>query len=213
MYNPPVFKSADVDEALSLMDANSFATVITVVDGDPVISHLPLVVKLEGDSINLIGHLARMNPHWKSFSKDQNSSNVTVVFQGAHTYISPEWYTKNDVPTWNYSTVHVKGKIELIEDYAGIVECLKDLSHHVEKHWPSGWQFQIPEDLEGEALSKHIVAFRIKVHEFDFKKKLSQNRSLEDRSGVMLGLETRSDENSRLVLREMKKNEESKRRS
>lgn len=201
MYNPQRFKSVDTNEAFDLMDRNPFATVITVVEGKPFVSHLPLTPKMVGNEIELIGHLARANPHWKSFANSQ----ATVIFHGPHTYITPKWYAENDVPTWNYSTVHVTGKIELIESHDGIVDCLKELTSHVERHWPSGWEFFIPDDLMGDILPKSIVGFKIKVAEINFKKKLSQNRTTADRAGVLKGLETRGDDNSRSVLSEMKK--------
>lgn len=201
MYNPQKFKIENGQDAFKLMDQNPFATVITVVGGNPVISHLPLTPMKSGDQIELIGHLARANPQWKTFV----NSEVTVLFQGSHTYITPKWYAENDVPTWNYSTVHVTGKIELIESYEGIVSCLKELTVQVEKHWPSGWNFFIPEDLTGEILSKSIVGFKIKVDKINFKKKLSQNRSPADRVGVIRGLESRDDDNSRGVLADMLK--------
>lgn len=201
MYNPQRFKSTDMNEAFDLIDRNPFATMITVVEGEPILSHLPLTPKRVGDSIELIGHLARANPHWKSFL----SSQATVIFHGPHTYVTPKWYADNDVPTWNYLTVHIAGKIELIENYDGIVECLRELTTHVERHWPSGWDFFIPDDLVGDILTKSIVGFKIKVDEINFKKKLSQNRIPADCAGIIKGLETRNDDNSRLILDEMKK--------
>jgi len=200
MYNPQSFKSEDAQEVFELIDHHPFATVITVVDGKPFVSHLPITPKKIGDKIELIGHLARANPHWRSFANSQ----ATVLFHGPHTYITPKWYEENDVPTWNYSAVHVIGQVELIESTEGIVECLKELTAHVERYWMSGWEFFIPDDLTG-VLSKSIVGFRIKADEINFKKKLSQNRSPADRAGVLKGLETRSDDNSRSVLAEMRK--------
>ncbi len=144
---------------------------------------------------------------------DQNPF-ATVIFHGPHTYITPKWYAEDNVPTWNYSTVHAAGKIELIESHDGIVDCLKELTAHVERHWPSGWDFFIPDDLTGDVLPKSIVGFKVKVDEINFKRKLSQNRTPADRAGVLKGHETRDDDNSRLVLSEMRKlfssNEESK---
>jgi len=201
MYNPQRFKSADSNEAFDLMDRNPFATMITVTDGKPFVSHLPLTPKRVGDKIELIGHLARANPHWRSLANSQ----VTVIFHGPHTYITPQWYTENDVPTWNYSTVHAVGGGELIESREGIVECLKELTAHVERHWPSGWDFFIPDDLSGDILPKSIVGFKIKIDEINFKKKLSQNRTAADRAGVLKGLEARADDSSRLVLSEMRR--------
>ena len=201
MYNPQRFKSVDSNEAFDLMDQNPFATVITVAEGKPVISHLPLTPKKVGDKIELVGHLARANPHWRSFSNSQ----ATVIFHGPHTYITPKWYAENDVPTWNYVTVHATGKIELIESYEGIMACLRELTAHVERHWTSGWDFFIPDDLTGETLSKSIVGFTIKIDDLNFKKKLSQNRTPLDREGILKGLETRCDDNSKSILNEMKK--------
>lgn len=201
MYNPTRFKSTDTNEAFDLMDQNPFATLITVDNNKPLVSQVPLTPKKIDNSIVLVGHLARANPHWKSFEK----SLATVIFHGPHTYITPKWYAKNNVPTWNYSTVHVTGSIELIEDYNGLVDCLKELTTHAERHWPSGWDFFIPDDLSGEVLTKSIVGFKIKVNEINFKKKLGQSLSPADRAGAIRGLESRSDDNSRLIMNEMKK--------
>lgn len=200
-YNPQRYKAENISEAFDLMDQNPFATVISVSEDKPLVSHLPLTPKRVGEHIELIGHLARANPHWRLLS----TANTTVIFQGPHAYITPTWYAKDDVPTWNYSTVHASGPIQLIEDQQGLVECLKDLTAHVERHWPSGWEFAIPDDLSGDVLSKSIVGFRIRVESINFKKKLSQNRSPADRAGVLRGLGERKDDASQGVLREMLK--------
>lgn len=201
MYNPARFKSNNQNEAYELMDRFPFATVVSVSEGNPFISHLPLTPEIIDGKIQLIGHLARANPHHKLMLGTQ----VTAIFHGPHSYITPMWYSKNDVPTWNYSAVHVIGQVELIEETNGVIECLKKLSSHVERHYSSGWDFFIPDDLVGNSLSKAIVGFKINVTEIEFKKKLSQNRSPNDRAGVLKGLESRGDENSQLVLNEMLK--------
>ncbi len=202
MYTPPKFRAEKSNEATELMDQYPFAMVISHTGAQPFISHLPLTVEHAGDKLVLIGHLARANPHWKLLSRHP----VTVVFQGAHTFITPKWYAENDVPTWNYSVAHVTGRVELIESFEGIMDCLKKLTKHVERHWPSGWDFYIPDDLtDPKALSRNIVGFRIHVDEINFKKKLSQNRSAADREGVLKGLRARTDDNSRSVLADMLK--------
>lgn len=200
MYNPKRFKSENFDEAFDLMDRYPFATVISVAKNKPFVSHLPLTPKRNGESIELIGHLARANPHWKLLA----NATTTILFHGPHTFITPRWYAEDDVPTWNYVTAHVSGTVELIEDHNGIVKCIKELTAHVERYWPSGWEFFIPDDLAAEGmLSKSIVGFKLAVSEINFKKKLSQNRSPADRAGVLRGLQTRGDDNSRSVLEEM----------
>lgn len=201
MYNPKSFQSTDINDAFELMDQNPFATVVTVVDGNVVISHLPLTPQKRGEHIELVGHIARANPQWRTFAE----SKVTVIFHGPHAYITPKWYSEDDVPTWNYATVHASGSVNLIEEQEGIVSCLRELTAHVERHWPSGWEFSIPDDLSGEALEKSIIGFRIRIENINFKKKLSQNRSSADHIGIMKGLEERKDESSHKVLSEMRK--------
>lgn len=200
MYNPDTYKSKDIIEAYNLMDNFPFSTLITVVDQNPFISHIPLTPKYENNKIVLIGHLASANSHWKYLE----SYPTTAIFNGPHTYISPLWYKQNDVPTWNYSIVHAKGSIEIINTHNGLLNCLMDLSAHLEKHWPSGWDFYVPDDLKNH-LEKSIVGFKINVNEINFKKKMSQNRSDEDRIGIFKGLNSRSDCQSKDVLIEMKK--------
>lgn len=200
-YNPPRFQGKNKLEALEFMHVNSFATVISVFENNPMISQLPLTLQMNGDELFLIGHLAKQNPHASVISK----SKATILFQGAHTYITPVWYAENDVPTWNYSSVQVTGDVELIEDNEGLIECLKILTDDTEKKYPSGWDFFIPEDLQGPTLTKSIVGFKIKVSDISFKQKLSQNRSAIDRKGILDGLAQRTDAQSQDVLVDMKR--------
>lgn len=201
MYNPTRYQDRDEDEIFELMDQYPFATVISVGKDGPVVSHLPITPKRVDGQIELIGHLARANPHWQSLEQGK----TLVIFQGPHTYVTPSWYKKNNVPTWNYITLHASGATRLIQDHEGLVDCLKELTDHVERNWHSGWQFYLPEDLGSGQLTKAIVGFRIRVEKFNFKKKLSQNRSEQDRAGVLEGLKLRTDENSRMVFDEMSK--------
>ena len=201
MYNPQRFKSDNFDEAFELMEKYPFATLISISENEPTVSHLPLTPTRVGNKIELVGHLARANAHWKILA----DSSVTTVFHGAHTYVTPKWYAENDVPTWNYSVVHVKGHVKLIESHSGIIDCLKELRSHVERQWPSGWNFFIPDDLSApDVLTKSIVGFKITADDINFKRKLSQNRSQVDRLGVLKGLETRTDEQSQKVLANMR---------
>lgn len=192
MYNPSVFKSEDSEAALNLMKGFPFATVISTKENKPIISHLPLVANKLENSFVLTGHMARANSQWHTFQ----DSEVTVVFTGPHAYITPKWYidSENEVPTWNYSVVHARGSVEIIEDFEGAVECLKSLSAHAEKLWPSGWKFSVPEYFMGDTLMKNIVAFKIKVVDMDFKMKLSQNRIREDRVSIAKGLAEKTDD-------------------
>lgn len=201
MYNPQRYQSQDISEIFEFMDKNPFATLISVVDGKPFVSHLPVTSQKKLDQIEVVGHLAKANPHWKYL----NHTPLTIIFHGAHTYVTPQWYVEQDVPTWNYSVLHAWGQATLIEEEQEIIKCLKELTDHAERHWPSGWDFFIPEDLSGGVLNRHIVGFKVKLNEYSYKKKLSQNRNPADRVGVLRGLESRKDQNSHAVLADMRK--------
>jgi transcriptional regulator len=201
MYLPKRFENQDWTQSLALMQKYPLATVISQTEQGPYISHLPLVVEANESEISLVGHLARANPHWKVLEK----GSVTVVFHGPQAYITPKWYVENDVPTWNYAVVHVKGRCSLIEDPAGIQKCLKDLSDFAEKDNSDPWEFWIPEDLAAPGvLEKAIVGFSIQVESLQSKFKLSQNRSETDRAGVIRGLENCEDNASQAIMALMK---------
>lgn len=202
MYNPERYVAKNSNEnIIEFVQKFPFATVNSVYGGESSISHLPLVINQNHEKLQLIGHMAKMNPQWKTFK----SSQVTAIFHGPHTYITPMWYAENDVPTWNYSVAHLIGTAELIESESGIIECLKDLSTQTEMAYPSGWDFFIPDDLSGDVLTKAIIGFKINIEKIEFKKKLSQNKTDADRIGIMAGLKMRTDEQSRWVLNDMKK--------
>jgi transcriptional regulator len=191
------FKHENQAEIFEIIGKYPLATVISSTQKGPFISHLPLVMDPHEKGVSLVGHLARANPHWKLL----NGSEVTVIFHGPSAYITPKWYVENDVPTWNYAVVHVKGRVELIEEKEGIIDCLKKLTAHAETSSKDPWEFWIPEDLSN--LSQMIVGFRIVIDKMNAKFKLSQNRSDEDRKGAIAGLEKRGDEVSREVSRLM----------
>jgi transcriptional regulator len=203
MYLPPKFKVENETEALELMRKFPFATLISVSEQGPMISHLPLVWERNAKKdLVLFGHLARANSHWKVLK----GGPVTVVFHGPHTYIRSKWYEENDVPTWNYATIHIQGQAKLIEDRDGIIDCLKKLTDQMESGLEDPWDFWIPNDLSsGEKLSSAIVGFRISVSDMMVKFKLSQNRSKEDQKRVVQGLDLRMDQMSREISEMMKK--------
>ncbi|MBS1968822.1 MAG: FMN-binding negative transcriptional regulator [Bdellovibrionales bacterium] len=200
MYVPTRFSNKDAGQSLDLIRQYPFATVFTVQGGMPFVSHLPLVLETHGDEMFLLGHLARANPHAKTIGQ----SDAYVIFHGPHQYITPVWYKENDVPTWNYAVVHITGSCELIEDTKNITECIEKLTNHMESGRSPRWDFWVPEDLQDEALSKHIAGFKIRVKSLQGKFKLSQNRSPEDRDGVMQGLQDQGDEMSLAILEMMK---------
>jgi transcriptional regulator len=203
MYLPDHFKCNDRDHILNLISKNPLATLISSSQKYPFISHLPLVAIRNDSTIRLIGHIAKANKHERLFNTNPN---VTAIFHGPNTYITPEWYTENDVPTWNYAVVHCEGTVALLSNFYEIVHCLKKLHEHAQSIYNDKWEFWLPEDLGTEkTLTNAIIGFEITVTNLKAKFKLSKNRSATDKSGIVSGLATRKDDASRGILELMRK--------
>lgn len=192
MYLPKHFEVSDV-EALRLIDAEPFATLVAQDAGSPFVSHLPLVMAKD-EPTRLYGHMARRNHQWEVFRSEPS---VLAIFHGPHTYVTPTWYVAHDVPTWNYAVVHVEGKVRLLEQPRDLVRLLAIMTEKFEGKGPDAWRFRLPDDLAGEGvLAQAIVGFEIVVEKVTAKFKLSQNRVVEDRRNVMDGLAERGDAQS-----------------
>jgi transcriptional regulator len=122
MYIPRAFRVEDLDELVAFMRAHSFITLVSILDGVPFASHVPVVVRRDGDAVTIHGHLARANPHWHAFAAGES----LAIFTGPHAYISPSHYDQREsVPTWNYIAVHAAGPVRELHAADG-PEALED---------------------------------------------------------------------------------------
>ena len=115
MYKLPYFTEEDPEKVLAFMKEYPFAVVTGNGNEYPVASHLPVNIEIrESGKIFLTGHLMKNTDHHKAFEQHEN---VLVIFNGPHTYISASWYATPAVAsTWNYITVHAKGKIKFTDE-------------------------------------------------------------------------------------------------
>ncbi len=198
MYLPRSFQEQDPQRLFAFMRRHSFATLVTVEDGVPFASHLPILVEpgSEGTQGRLLAHMARANPQWRGFSQDQD---VLVIFQGPHTYVSPSWYvTEPNVPTWNYTVVHAYGRPRLIEEPEECLRILRESVATYESGFEKPWTLEQVGDYARKLLPG-IVAFELRLTRVEGKFKLNQNRAPEDRRAVMEVLERSADPEQRAV--------------
>ena len=180
LYTPAAFAARDQATARELMRDFPFATLITVAGGDSHISHVPLLFDPnQGAHGTLRGHLARPNPQWRHFAQGR----TTAIFHGPHAYVSPSWYANppDNVPTWNYATVHARGRPEILRPEEGR-EVLEALTRRFDPELPALAEEKIAKLLAG------IVAFSLPVERIEAKFKMNQNKTAADRAGVMRGL-------------------------
>lgn len=189
-YNPRHFATADEQAIRRVLTECGFATLLTSAGNDLVISHVPVLFDpADGPRGTLIGHVAAANPHASALGQGM----TLVVLQGPFGYVSPNWYTQPaaSVPTWNYVALHVHGSVERCDklaDKRAIVDALT-ARHEADfvRPWTSGKM--APALLE--KMLGAIVGFRLRIDRIDAKFKLGQNRSSEDRAGVIAGLQAR----------------------
>jgi len=200
MYIPKHFKIDDEEVMYDFIEKYGFATLFSQHKGEPYATHLPLM--LNKSEKTLYGHFARPNEQWK----DAENQQVLAVFQGPHCYISPTWYeTTKAVPTWNYVSIHLYGKMEIIEDRKLIFESLNDLVNKYETP-DSPYNLNDVEASFIEGMSKGIVAFRINITKIEAKAKLSQNHPVERQELIIKHLKNTFHQDNIQVANLMKKN-------
>ena len=186
MYIPHFNAMADAHAARALVEAVGTAQLVTVgPDGYPMATLLPVIW-----DERLVFHLARANQHWKAIAPD---SPALAVVTGPEGYVSPSWYaTKVEhgkvVPTWNYSAVEFRGRVTVHDDPDWLLEAVTRLTDLHEGTRAERWLVtDAPEDYLHKQL-RAIVGVEMVVERVEGKAKLSQNRSDEDRTGVIDGL-------------------------
>ena len=184
MYSPKFNQVTDRTILIEAMQAYSFA-ILFGPQSDPekpaplVATHLPLVVKDQGEHGLIEGHFAIANRHWQSLAGRE----TMVVFPGPHSYVSPTNYIDPlSVPTWNYIAVHAYGILELVEDDPGKDTLLAGLIQANEPAFAEKWR-AMPDNFRRSMLAG-IVGFRMPVARIEGKFKISQNRAPEERRNV-----------------------------
>ncbi|MBO2942691.1 FMN-binding negative transcriptional regulator [Paenibacillus sp. F411] len=186
MYIPKPFRMEEQETLYAFIEQNSFGILISAPSSSASpsalqASHLPFLLQPEKHC--LTSHLARGNDQWRELEGQE----VLVIFQGPHHYISPSWYGTNAaVPTWNYTAVHVYGRVELLDDRA-MFPMLQELVNTYEE--PSS-VYRLDESNEElvTGLLQGIVGFNIRISRIEGQWKLSQNHSRDRQERVIQGL-------------------------
>lgn len=175
MYIPAYARNDNLADLLALMQQHPFATLITAPEGQPFATHLPMLVRQEGEQVVLLSHLARANPQWRHFG----SGEALAIFHGPHALVDPSMYdSRSNVPTWNYAVLHAYGEARVVEG-----EHERAIAYGlVEQHTPD--MSPLPDDLERRLLAA-VVTFELRVTRLEGKFKLSQNKSAQDRANVI----------------------------
>ncbi|HEY1247281.1 MAG TPA: FMN-binding negative transcriptional regulator [Hyphomicrobiaceae bacterium] len=190
MYVPPAFRDDDRASLHATMRAARLCSFVTATADGLIATPLPILLDdTEGAHGVLYGHVARANPQWRSAPVAE----AMAIFMGPDAYITPSWYaTKQEtgkvVPTWNYIAVHAYGPVEFFEDAARLLDVVTRLTELHEGPRADPWAVtDAPADFVRAQL-RGIVGLRMPLARIEGKRKMSQNRSAEDRARVTAGL-------------------------
>lgn len=173
-YPPKYHQDNNLNNMLEVIKAYPLATVISVKDNTPLITHMPLIYR-ESDG-KLIGHINVYNPQ-TPLLKDDNE--LTLIFSGPDCYISPSIYETTQLPTWNYIKVHLKGTVQAIESKEALKDSLIKMTEFLEA--PDHKYVLDADNKRMEVNLDYIKMFEITITDWEGKFKLSQDKRKQDR--------------------------------
>lgn len=167
-YPPKHHQEDNINHLIEVIKTYPLATVISVKDNNPYITHLPLIY----ENGKLIGHIDIYNPQAALLN---NNNDVSLIFAGPECYISPSIYTTSQLPTWNYIKVHLKGNVKAVKDKSALKQSLITMTAFLEA--PEHKYVLKPDDPRLDKNLNYIEMFEIKITHWEGKFKLSQDKT------------------------------------
>jgi transcriptional regulator len=182
MHLRPAFTQTDPARIAALIAANPFGVLVTHGLEGMDASHVPFSLRSSGEALEVEGHLAVGNRQCAAIAAGAEG---LAIFSGPHAYIAPGWYrAQPSVPTWDYCAVHLHGPLQPLDDAPDMVAMLDTLAGDD----PHRFTFAtLPPDY-ADRMMRGIRGFRLRAARVEAQWKLSQNRSVPDRQGVIAAL-------------------------
>ena len=205
MFTPKAFKEDNFEDIRTFIKEQPQATVIAKTGNGLEACHIPMYWQDDGSKLGcLYGHISKVN----ALNNSVNNAPWLIIFQEAGHYISPNWYpskltTHKEVPTWNYRSVHITGDVSLLTEHEHLNEILSKQTADFEVNQPNPWSLDDAPAEYIQAMCRAIVGIRVNIKDVQAQFKLSQNKTAENRVGVVAGLKqlgtAKADEMATLV--------------
>jgi transcriptional regulator len=194
MYIPPHFALTQAEQLQRIINAHPLGVLVTAGPQGLDADHIPFEFDpASGPLGKLSAHVARANTLWQ---RCPTGSPVMVIFRGAESYVSPNWYPSKheahrQVPTWNYEVVHAHGRLNVLDDERFVRGLVARLTRRHEAEEAKPWKMgdSAPAFID-EMLAK-VVGIEIELTSLTGKSKLSQNKEARDRLSAADKLDTR----------------------
>lgn len=181
MHPNPVYRKASHADNLAFARSRAFGLLTVNGDGGPLAAHVPFILDEDGALADL--HLLRSNPVAGALGA---AVPALLAVSGPDAYVSPDWYGLADqVPTWNYVAVHLRGRIERLPDDA--LRGLLDRQSAAFEARLAPKPVWLPGKMPDEALARMmrmIVPMRLHIDTVDGTWKLAQNKPESARIGA-----------------------------
>ncbi|QYK42328.1 MAG: FMN-binding negative transcriptional regulator [Paracoccaceae bacterium] len=184
MHPNPVFRQTSAAQSLEIARERGFGVLSVNGPEGPLAAHVPFEVDAGGGAVTL--HLARSNP----IARAALPLPAVMIVSGPDAYVSPDWYGLPDqVPTWNYVAVHLRGVLEPLPPEA-LRPHLDRVSAAFEARLAPKRPWVADKMTEGimERMMRGILPFRLVVATVDGTVKLNQNKPEEARAGAARGI-------------------------
>ena len=194
MYLPEHFAETDAAALQRLIADHPLGMLVTHGSDGLDADHLPFEFDPAAGACGVLSaHIARANPLWQ---RCPSGTSVLVVFRGADGYVSPSWYpskheTHRQVPTWNYTVVHVHGTLTVRDDERFVRGVVARLTRRHEAGEPVPWKMGDSAPDYIDSMLRNIVGIEVAVTRLVGKAKLSQNKDARDRLGAAEALQAR----------------------
>ena len=184
MHPNPVFRKTPDAANIGFARQRSFGVLALNADAGPLISHIPF--QLSEDGTFLEAHILRSNPITRLLAEPHEA---VIAVSSSDTYVSPDWYgVENQVPTWNYVAVHLRGTLRLLKasELRGILD---RLSANMEQRLAPKAPRKIDKMDDGvfDKMARMIVPIAMDVKDIQGTWKLSQNKPASARQGASRG--------------------------
>ncbi|MGI9352257.1 MAG: FMN-binding negative transcriptional regulator [Rhizobiaceae bacterium] len=173
MHPNQAFRKESEERNIAFLRDRAFGVLAVNADTGPLVSHVPFLLSPDAGEAEL--HLVRSNPILRMLAEPKNA---ILAVSGGDAYISPDWYWVADqVPTWNYVAVHIRGELSILDnsELDGVLRRLAaDMENRLfpKKPWTSD---KMTAEVY-EKMKRQIVPVRLAISEINGTWKLSQNK-------------------------------------
>jgi transcriptional regulator len=190
MHPNPAFRQEPHDRNLAFVRSRGFGILSVNGPDGPLAAHVPFLLSDDAGFAEL--HLARSNP----IARAGLPAAALLAVAGPDAYVSPDFYGQHSevpdqVPTWNYVAVHLRGVLEGLPE-AALRPHVDQLSatHEGRIAGKRPWTSQKMTEGAMPRMMRMILPFRLRIVSVDGTWKLNQNKPPDVRARAAAALAT-----------------------